>query len=239
MQEVFNKLIKEGLSPNAFYVLYCIHNKVVPSDLVNASIEVTKLKSGNYLTESLELSGNSLKFIQEIKDQFPMNKIDLMLKEAFALKLLNKLDEGYEIIENLSDKYPNDNFILKNQVIWLHVLNKNNDAISLTEKLIEKNPKDGSLFDLLGEILMYQGTYEDALNQLNKALELDPFKWSNFQIYIKIGICYKEMGNKKTAKENLLKGEELIETCFCEISEKAKWNSIVNLYLGELDIEYA
>ena len=45
MQEVFNKLLKAGLSPNAFYVLYCIHNKIVPSDLVNASIEVAKLKS--------------------------------------------------------------------------------------------------------------------------------------------------------------------------------------------------
>jgi hypothetical protein len=32
MQEVFNKLIKAGLSPNAFYVVYCIHNTIVPSD---------------------------------------------------------------------------------------------------------------------------------------------------------------------------------------------------------------
>jgi len=74
MQEVFNKLIKAGLTPNSFYVLHCIHNNIVPSKIVNASIEVARLKSGNYLTESLELSGNSLKFIQEIDGFFKKSK---------------------------------------------------------------------------------------------------------------------------------------------------------------------
>lgn len=74
MQEVFNKLMKAGLTPNAFYVLYCIHYKIVPDKSVNTSLEVTKLKSGNYLTESLELSEISLKFIQEIEGYFKKSK---------------------------------------------------------------------------------------------------------------------------------------------------------------------
>lgn len=74
MQEVFDKLIKAGISPNAFYVLYCIHNKIVPNKFVNTSLEVSRLLSGNYLTESLELSGNSLKFMSEIEGYFKKSK---------------------------------------------------------------------------------------------------------------------------------------------------------------------
>lgn len=74
MQEVFDKLIKAGISPNAFYVLYCIHNKIVPNKSVNTSLEVSRLLSGNYLTESLELSGNSLKFMSEIEGYFKKSK---------------------------------------------------------------------------------------------------------------------------------------------------------------------
>ena len=90
MQEVFNKLIKAGLTPNSFYVLYCIHNKIVPSKSVNASLETERLKSGNYLTESLELSGNSLKFIQEIEGYFKKSK-----------KKTSKILMGDDFLENI------------------------------------------------------------------------------------------------------------------------------------------
>lgn len=90
MQEVFNKLMKAGLTPNAFYVLYCIYNKIVPDKSVNASLEVTKLKSGNYLTENLELSGNTLKFIQEIEGYFKKSK-----------KKTSKTLMGDEFLENI------------------------------------------------------------------------------------------------------------------------------------------
>jgi len=74
MQELFSKILQHGLTPNAVYVLYCIKEKVKCSDSVNFSLEVVKLKSGNYLTENLELSGNTLKFIQEIEGYFKKSK---------------------------------------------------------------------------------------------------------------------------------------------------------------------
>lgn len=74
MQEVFNKIVKAGLTPNAFYVLYCIHNKIVPDKIISSSLEVTKLKSGNYLTEDLQLSDNTLIFMQEIEGYFKKSK---------------------------------------------------------------------------------------------------------------------------------------------------------------------
>lgn len=90
MQEVFNKLMKADLTPNAFYVLYCIHNKIVPNKSVNASLEIAKLKSGNFLSETLELSGNSIKFIQEIEGYFKKSK-----------KKTSKALMGEEFLENI------------------------------------------------------------------------------------------------------------------------------------------
>ena len=74
MEEVFNRLIKAGISPNSFYVLYSIYNNVVPDKLVNSSIEVTKLKLDNWVTEDLQLSDKSLKFISEIDGFFKKSK---------------------------------------------------------------------------------------------------------------------------------------------------------------------
>jgi hypothetical protein len=74
MEEVFNRLIKAGISPNSFYVLYSVYNNVVPDKLVNSSIEVAKLKLDNWLTEDLQLSDKSLKFISEIDGFFKKSK---------------------------------------------------------------------------------------------------------------------------------------------------------------------
>ena len=90
MQELFSKILQQGLTPNAVYVLYCIKEKVKCSDSVNFSLEVLKLKSGNYLTENLELSGNTLKFIQEIEGYFKKSK-----------KKTSKTLMGDEFLENI------------------------------------------------------------------------------------------------------------------------------------------
>ena len=74
MKEIFDRLIIEGLSPNSFYILHCIHNKITPNKLVSSSLEVTKLKAGGYLKENLELTNNSLNFIQEVESYFKKSK---------------------------------------------------------------------------------------------------------------------------------------------------------------------
>jgi len=74
MEEIFNRLLQAQITPNGLYVLYCIKNKIKCSDSINFNIEVLRLKSGNYLMESLELSENSLKFIEEIDGFFKKSK---------------------------------------------------------------------------------------------------------------------------------------------------------------------
>jgi hypothetical protein len=74
MEEVYTRLLKMQLSPNAFYVLYCINKSVIPADFVNAKIETKRLISDNWLTEKLKLTEKSLIFMEEIESFFKKTK---------------------------------------------------------------------------------------------------------------------------------------------------------------------
>jgi hypothetical protein len=74
MQEIFNKLLQQKLSPNGLYVLFCIKEKVKCTDSINFNLECIRLKSENWLGEDLQLSLKSLKFIEEIDGFFKKSK---------------------------------------------------------------------------------------------------------------------------------------------------------------------
>lgn len=99
MIEIFNKLVKEGLTPNTFYVLYCIKEKIVVADFVNKSIECKKLQSDEWLDENLQLTSKSIIFITEIDGYFRK------LKKKTSTDLLgsNFLDN----IKNYNEIFPN------------------------------------------------------------------------------------------------------------------------------------
>ena len=74
MDEIFNKLIKEKMTPNSLYVLHCIKNKLSVNDLVNSSLEVKRLQAEDWLKEDLSLSGKSIIFIEELTSFFRKSK---------------------------------------------------------------------------------------------------------------------------------------------------------------------
>ena len=78
MEEIFNKLTKEELTPNSFYVLYCIKNNIKPDTFVNSSLAVTKLKQDGWLEENLQLTSKSIIFTSEIDSYF--KKIIIRIK---------------------------------------------------------------------------------------------------------------------------------------------------------------
>ncbi len=100
MEEIFNKLLQAQITPNGLYVLYCIKNKVKCSDSVNFNIEVLRLKSGNYLTESLELSDNSLKFIDEITFLNVHGTPNKESQSGFCRSDYEAEDEYYKSLDN-------------------------------------------------------------------------------------------------------------------------------------------
>lgn len=74
MDEIFNILIKNNLSPNQLYILFCIKNKIKTNDFVNDSLEVKRLQTSSWLEHDMNLSGKSVLLLQEIDSFFKTSK---------------------------------------------------------------------------------------------------------------------------------------------------------------------
>ena len=74
MQELFEKLIREQITPNSFYVLYSLFKKTKPTDIVNSNLEITRLKNAGWLGNNLEITDKSIIFIEEISGYFRKSK---------------------------------------------------------------------------------------------------------------------------------------------------------------------
>jgi hypothetical protein len=96
MEEIFNKLIKAGITPNAFYILYSIHKNVQPNKYVSAPLAVTQLKAEGWLDESSRLTDRALIFVQEIDSYFKKHK-KATSKALLGEDFLTKIDEYLEI----------------------------------------------------------------------------------------------------------------------------------------------
>lgn len=99
MTEIFIKLIKVGLTPNTFYVLHCIKEKITVANFVNKAIECKKLQSAAWLDENLLLTSKSIIFITEIDGYFRKSK-----KKA-TKNLLG--DDFLESITKYNEIFPN------------------------------------------------------------------------------------------------------------------------------------
>lgn len=74
MDEIFNLLIKNNLSPNQLYILYCIKHKIKTNDFVNDALEVKRLQSTNWLEADLTLEGKSMILLQDLDSFFKTSK---------------------------------------------------------------------------------------------------------------------------------------------------------------------
>jgi len=73
MEEIFNKLLIEGLTPNQFYILYCKHTNIVPSTSINSGIEILRLTNDEWIDQNT-LTVKSLALIKEIDSYFKTSK---------------------------------------------------------------------------------------------------------------------------------------------------------------------
>lgn len=75
MNEIFNKLIKEKLTPNSLYVLHCIKEKIsVSKSLANSDLEIHRLLTDDWLNDKLQLTSKSLIFMEELNSYFRKSK---------------------------------------------------------------------------------------------------------------------------------------------------------------------
>ena len=74
MNDIFNKLIKESITPNSLYVLHCIKEKLSVQKLVSPELEITKLKADGWLNDDLSFTSKSIIFMEEINSYFRKSK---------------------------------------------------------------------------------------------------------------------------------------------------------------------
>jgi len=197
------------------------------SDPMNLDLYYSKIRILVYFNQY----NLSLKFLDEILEIFPENEKDINIKKASVLKKMKNVESGLEIINNLIQKYPKDHDLLSYKAYWLQFLDRKEEAIKTIQKLIEHEPDTGIYYDTYGEILMYFEEYEEAAKKFVKAMVLGSRDWYLSQTYIKLGICYKVLGNLELGIENLKKGKALVNKSINDPDTKKKWLSIVDLFL--------
>ena len=79
------------------------------------------------------------------------------------------------------------------------------------------------------------GEFEKAAEEFLKTLELSSNEWYIYQTYIKLGICYKELGNLSLATENLNSGLTLAGSSKGDDETRKNWMAIGTLFMSEIE----
>jgi len=173
--------------------------------------------------------------LENMMKLFPEKEIDIMIKKALTLKKDKNVERGLEIIEELIEKYPKDNSLRNYKAYWLSYQDKKQEALEILRELVKKEPEKGIYRDTYGEILIHFKEYEKAIQEFQKAIEIDTNDWFIYQTYIKIGICYIALENIELAFQYLKKGKELTSKILSDLESKNKWLAIVDLFLAETE----
>ncbi len=209
-------------------------------ELINKAINIDPNKVDFYFSKSAILMyfneyPKILDLLDKMLGKFPKIAKNLKMKKASVYKLLGNLDAGFKIIDELLEKNPEDKELRNFKAYWYQYLNKEDEALNTLEELIESEPDNGEYYDSYGEILMNYEEYEKAVEQFQKAIELSSSGRFIYQTYIKLGICFKEVGNFELALEYLKKGKEFTNKCICDHDLKKKWLVIADIFLTEIE----
>ena len=176
-----------------------------------------------------------LHLLDEMFEIFPEKEKGFKIKKASILKSMKELEAGLNIINELSEEYPEDNDLLNYKAYWLQYLGKREEALEIIQDLVNRIPDNGAYHDTYGEILMYFEEYEEAAKEFQNALDLVSEDWYIYQTYIKLGICYKELEMYDLAKENLLKGKSFTTEQTFDPESQQKWLAIADLFILQID----
>jgi tetratricopeptide (TPR) repeat protein len=175
-----------------------------------------------------------LEFLEEMLILFPKEEKDILIKKAYILKEKRELEEGLSIIDELIEDFPDDNNLLNYKVYWLQYLNRKKSAVELIKQIIGKEPDNGIYHDTYGEILMAFQDYNNAIAEFLKTIELSKKEWFIYQTYIKLGICYKELGKFSLAIEKINSGLSFAGKSKGDDETRNNWMAIATLFLAEI-----
>lgn len=121
MEEIFNKLLKVGLSPNQLYLLHCRKNKIIPAFGINQSLEEARLKHDMWISEDGKLTDMSLIILKELDSYFKASKTKTSF-DIMGENFSKNIEEYLEIFPKFklpSGKYArSDKKNLENNFRW-------------------------------------------------------------------------------------------------------------------------
>jgi tetratricopeptide (TPR) repeat protein len=232
MSNIFQPKSSKNLDKQYTEELKEIENKI-STDRENFGLYMEKVKRLIYFGRIDDV----LITLDNLLEDLPDRERELKLKKASVLKRIKQPEKGFDIILELIQDSPDDSDLLIYKAYWLQYLNRKKESLNLIRNIVNLNPKNGLYRDTYGEILMYFKNYEEAVNQFQVFLKLAEDSWYLHQTYIKLGICYKELGNSELAKKHLNKGKEFTKKSSIEADEKQKWFKIADLFLAEIELQ--
>jgi len=74
MDEIFNTLIQKKITPNQLYILHCLKGRTVPHSSVNISLEIERLKEGDWVEGVNKLTPKSIALLESLDAYFRKSK---------------------------------------------------------------------------------------------------------------------------------------------------------------------
>lgn len=194
--------------------------------IINKAIELDPYKVGLYYIKTLNLvlmdrSDEALAVSDYVIEKFPQFKNKFIKHKSYICYLSQKFFKALETIEVLYATMPDDTEVLNNRAVILACValelkekgeikefnEKREEALKTTKKMLELAPSIGNYHDSYGEILMMFNNCNQAIIEFEKALKLEPHGFFAYQTFLKMGDCYKELGDLEKALENYKKGK--------------------------------
>ena len=229
LSEIFDSPISEDLKSQYEEEVKEIDREIELNPM-NIDLFKSKIKILIYFNQYNDV----LRVLDNMLKAFPEEEIDIMMKKASILKRKRNLRAGLDIIEDLLKNYPKNKELLSYKAYWFQYLDKKDESLEIIQKLIECEPDIGIYHDNYGEILMHFEEYEEAVKRFKKTLVMGSDEWYIYQTYIKMGICYKALGNHDLAVKNLKKGKDILNKSSIDPDTKQKWLIIADLFLTEM-----
>ena len=156
------------------------------------------------LGDVLRISGNNeeaIEYYQQALKRFPANNKNrwlLYYALGMSYEQLDKMDKAEQYLQQALEDSQN-HYIVQNYLgySWLKRGQHMDEAFGLIVDAYEQAPNDGHIADSLGWAMYKFGRYEDAVNFLEKASEIEP---ANALINEHLGDAYWQLVRKNEAR---------------------------------------
>ncbi|MFW9880627.1 MAG: tetratricopeptide repeat protein [Candidatus Thorarchaeota archaeon] len=164
-----------------------------------------------YLLMISKRESEALNLIKQLLESHPNLKESLLKQKSYLHFVLKQYEEGLKTVDEAIELNPQDSDFINNKATILAYLGRKEEAINTAEYLISLNPKYGNSYDTYGEVLMVLEDYENAIEKFKEALNLEPTGWFAYQTCVKLGDCFKTLGNLEKSLEYYEKGKKFTE----------------------------